>query len=39
MALKVTLIISAIYLALVGLALMFAPLQFGIEDRPGGRFA
>jgi hypothetical protein len=34
MALKLTLMIAAIYLALVGLALMFAPLQFGIGAVP-----
>jgi hypothetical protein len=34
MALKLTLISSAIYLALVGLALMLAPLQFGIGAVP-----
>ncbi len=34
MALRFTLVISAIYLALVGLALMFAPLQFGIGAVP-----
>jgi hypothetical protein len=34
MALQVTLVVSAIYLALVGLALMFAPLQFGVGAIP-----
>jgi hypothetical protein len=34
MGLKLTLMISAIYLAVVGLALMFAPLQFGIGAVP-----
>jgi hypothetical protein len=34
MALKLTLISSAIYLAVVGLALMLAPLQFGIGAVP-----
>ncbi len=34
MSLKLTLTTSAIYLALVGLALMFAPLQFGIGAVP-----
>jgi hypothetical protein len=34
MGLKLTLMISAIYLAMVGLALMFAPLQFGIGAVP-----
>jgi hypothetical protein len=34
MALKLTLMISAIYLALVGLALMFAPLEFGVGAVP-----
>jgi hypothetical protein len=34
MALKLTLVISAAYLAVVGLALMFAPLQFGIGAVP-----
>lgn len=32
---KLTLIISALYLALVGLALMFFPLQFGRGAVPG----
>jgi hypothetical protein len=34
MGLKVTLMVSAIYLALVGLALMFAPLEFGVGAVP-----
>jgi hypothetical protein len=34
MALKLILMISALYLAVVGLALMFAPLQFGIGAVP-----
>ncbi|HEY7763915.1 MAG TPA: hypothetical protein VIB38_02900 [Aestuariivirgaceae bacterium] len=34
MALKLTLIVSSIYLAAVGLALIFAPLQFGIGAVP-----
>ena len=34
MALKFTLVTSAIYLALIGLALIFTPLQFGIGAVP-----
>jgi len=34
MGLRLTFMISAIYLALVGLALMFAPLQFGVGAVP-----
>lgn len=34
MALKLTLMTSAVYLALVGLALMFVPLHFGVGAVP-----
>jgi hypothetical protein len=34
MALKLTLTVSAIYLALIGLALIFAPLEFGVGAVP-----
>ena len=31
---RVTLVLAAIYMAVVGLALMFAPLQFGVGAVP-----